>query len=154
MKHANIIDSCQDELILASDVVIYTYEGIDSQIFGLVLQSIATPNNRNCAHVLIDNGKVSHKLLSIYFISFLGCNDIISIYCLFRIYQLIQNICHQNNFKYYKTKGNPTLPYMPHSFHASKKCICDGVHQPLLWENRNTLFLFLFTSLGVLMACA
>ena len=83
VKHENIIDSCQDDLILASDFVIDTYEWIDSQIFGFVVQSVAIPKNRNFVHVILDDVDVSYKLLTIYFISFLYFINIISISCLF-----------------------------------------------------------------------
>ena len=49
----------------------------------LVVQSIETPNYRKCIRILLDNGELSHKLLQIYFISFLDCINIISISCLF-----------------------------------------------------------------------
>ena len=83
VKEANMIDLFQDELIPAINAVIDTSEGIDSQRFGLVVQSIVTPNGRNCIHIVLDNGKVSHKRLPIYFTSYLDCINIISISYLF-----------------------------------------------------------------------
>ena len=83
VNHANIIDSCQYEPALSGNDVIDTSEVIDSQRFGLVVQSIATPNNRNYIHILLDNGEVSDKRFPIYFISFLDFINIISISFLF-----------------------------------------------------------------------